>query len=295
MIGYTDNSSDKKTDNPIQSIAYMLVLILTAPLRLLSEIAKKSIILGEYCEKFLIGVIIMSTGILVFESVYSLTISKRLYLTNGSVPIVSLLISLFLNILIFLLFNKFRYDIDLDKLDDLDKDKTFETIESIHDDNLEPDSYSRNEIVDDYDCADKSLCNKIDDGDIVIDDPDILKLINTTPKKDIDDVYKFDIDERVNVMNRELKMKMNGRCNTEVYENEGKSITGEDSLKDLAKRIGFDEEEFLNNEIELNPTEENDLVNHVHEQLTGHTPKGDDLLSRLVAEDFTSEDFEEEY
>lgn len=294
MLGYTDNTSDRKTDNPIQSIAYMLVLVLTAPLRLLSEIAKKSIILGEYCEKFLIGVVIMSTGVLVFESVYSLTISKRLYLINGTVPIVSLIISLFLNILIFLLFNKFRYDVDLDKLDDLDKDKTLESIESIHDNKSETESSNNNEIIDDYECSGKSLSSKIEDDDIVIDDSELLKLINTTPKRDIDDVYKFDIDERVNVMNRELKVKMNGRCSTEVYENEGKSITSEDSLKDLAKRIGFDEEEFFGNEIELNAKEENDLVNHVHEQLTGHSPSSSDLINKLISEDFTSDDFEEE-
>lgn len=113
---YSEHSFDRKIESPLDLIKFIFFSMTLAPIRLFMEISKKIIFLGDYFNTYLITALVLNVILIVVTTIYSVFISKRVYLWRGNVPLAALVVSFIIILLIFLYSSKYKFDVDLNLL-----------------------------------------------------------------------------------------------------------------------------------------------------------------------------------
>lgn len=307
---YCKNDFSRKMNNPFQTAVSIIILIVFAPIRFFSETSKKVIFLGEYMQKCLIYTIILCTVYMSINSLYGLFVTGRIYLTGGSTPIVSMIVSISLAIFIYLLFNKFSYNIDLDSLDDLDKNRAIEIIKEIQ----TPDSEKpyRGPLVDDEGTVisdptsfngnknippefkpkkretpipkGSTITEEISRNDLSMDFSELNKLIESSPKTEIDPLYKNESMEVKEEMIDELKGRIFGHLGPKEHITDEEFIMGSHS-EEVAREINFSVNDLSDFEDTLTEEEDESIMNSVHEHLTKDSMADNPIIGDLYEDE----------
>lgn len=308
---YSNKELKREVKTPVDSVVHIIVLIIYAPIRFLSEMGKKIIFLGEYGKICLLGTIILLTALLGINVLYGLLISKVVLVKSGYMSVFSFVVAIALAIGAYLLYCKFYYDIDFDELDVIETDRTIDNIAKAHEDEpSKPVVDSEGTIVDkpeEFEGAtfvpeelpkqtippkpkeNKTLAEIFDSEFDIMDESSIEEILNSTPKTQIDPLYVHEKNEGVDLMLKELLQGMNGRNNPQTDKYEEEQILGKESLAELDTRVTISDKDF--EELELTDEEDEELVNHVYKELTGQDVSND-TIANVADSDFV-DDFED--
>lgn len=208
---YSEKLIDFEIGNPIQLIVMIMFSIVSAPGRLMSEIAKKVILLGKYSTKFFLASIILNTIIFCLNAAYMLFVDKKINLVFGKMSIASMAVSILLCIVLFIIFSRFMVDYN-------EEDDSGSSI--IPEGNLNY-SYERADSPDVDEIGDRdmetlvremsnlegsTITESLEDSKIKnLSEGDLETIFREIPKSKIDPIYAHDRESRMNKMAEMLK------------------------------------------------------------------------------------------
>lgn len=310
---YSNKELKREVKTPVDSVVHIIVLIIYAPIRFLSEMGKKIIFLGEYGKICLLGTIILLTALLGINVLYGLIVSKVILFKSGYMSVFSFVVAIAVAIGAYLLYCRFYFDIDFDELDVIETNRTIDEIAKAHEedeqpktvvdsegtivdnpnefqgDTFEPEELPRQTILPKKKNEGRTLAEIFDSEFNIMDESSIEEVLSTTPKTQIDPLYMHEKNEGVDLMFKELLKGMNGRNNPKMDEYEKEQILGKESLAELDTRVTISESDF--EELELTDEEDEALVNHVYKELTGQDVSND-TIADIADSDFV-DDFED--
>ena len=96
MAKYFESSTDfsnKTLNSPVDLLRLVVASIFLSPIRLIFEVSRKCLFLGEYFNKFILNAIYFNLALLVLSLGNSIFVTKRIYVKGTFMPITSLVIS----------------------------------------------------------------------------------------------------------------------------------------------------------------------------------------------------------
>lgn len=114
---YSENKFDRKLNNPIQFLLFLIYLFVTSPFRLLSEIIKKLVFLGSYMYKVMLYSLILNTLLFICVFLTGIFSEEGLVLEGQILSISNLVTSFLLNVIAVIILNKLNVDIDFSTID----------------------------------------------------------------------------------------------------------------------------------------------------------------------------------
>lgn len=114
---YSENKFDRKLNNPIQFLLFLIYLLVTSPFRLLSEIIKKLVFLGSYMYKVMLYSLILNTLLFLCIFLIGIFSEEGLVLEGQILSISNLVVSFLLNVITVIVLNKLNIDIDFSSID----------------------------------------------------------------------------------------------------------------------------------------------------------------------------------
>ncbi|MGL4950167.1 MAG: hypothetical protein ACRC5M_07265 [Anaeroplasmataceae bacterium] len=187
---YCEKKINDNVDNPIDMIKLIILMIVFAPYRLISEVSKKILLLGEYSKKFLLTLIGFNTLLIVLSLIQTIMFTKVFVIVRGFLPLTALILSELLCIGFYFIIDKFRYPVDLDRLENIEVEKSMDS--------------ALNNISNVHKSSSSTSTNTTSEDDLVIEDEielhkekpktkdDIIDVIHSDKKKDLDSVYSLD-------------------------------------------------------------------------------------------------------
>lgn len=115
----TDFSS-KAISNPVDLLRFVLASVFLSPIRLILEISRKCLFLGEYFNKFIMNAIYLNLAFLVLSLSSSFFVTKRFYLKGSFLPVSSIIVSLVLLLVVYYLGSRFNLEVDFELTDSID-------------------------------------------------------------------------------------------------------------------------------------------------------------------------------
>lgn len=236
---YTKYVLDREITNPIQSILFITTFIIFAPYRFLSEMFKRILFLGEYTRKVLIACLALNLVLLIVVVSKDISLYRGVNLFHGSLSIGSLSVSLLINLGLFTLFTNTNYPINLNKVSEVDLEHEVNQIESLHNslsdlkNNLNKTKIPKDETL--TTCIAKHI-------DVLEPEEDVVEVVATLPKIDVDDVYKFSKEEGIGMNLKKTLDSMLGRNNMNNYSQDGNEIMSTTKEEDYKKVFGVDKE-----------------------------------------------------
>lgn len=272
---YSESFKEGKVSNPIELLAFIVLTVVSAPIRMFSAIAKRILFLGEYGLKLILTCVGISISLLILELTYSLTVSKRLYIYGGTVSILSLVLTSVLYLGMYYLMSRSKFILELDELDDkVEKEDALDKIEEIHGSSTKKDLESflpQNTLDSDKDDDDiETLLEQLANNELDMSTEELKLSMNSTPKTLLDSVYKHEDEKGGEDMLKNLIGRAFATRDQREAEKAGDMIMNNPLLDEL-------EGVKLFHEVIISDEEERGLVNQVTDKLmkgVDHSDKG---------------------
>lgn len=202
---YSEKKYDFQIENPAQLIVMIAYTVVSAPFRLLSEIAKKVVFLGDSTKKFFMFSLFLNMLIIVITVLKDLFIDKRINLLTGRLSVGSLIVSVVISLALFILFMQFKEDVSVD--DEYEevctktspKENIAESDEmiSLLDELDKIDSQEENSTL-------TEMLSSMDDSSS-IGDRELDVVMDNLPKEKVDPIYSHESECSDRIMARRMK------------------------------------------------------------------------------------------
>lgn len=252
---YTEVELPQQINGPQDLIKFLTFLIIFAPFRFVSTVAKKIILLGEHLRSLLLTQVVMITLLIVCSTLWNMLVTKNIQFFSGMLALVPLVVALILAIGLFYLLQSLQIPLDLDGADQhlADIKSSIEEHEQMDEEFIDedgtviddPESFDGEKFPREFKSSYKSpdvdfhgfdtLSESIAAGANVFDDDvELHRAINATPKERRDPVYG--LDPQISMKNKLDLLKQNC-CGADLMQEE-------DLLRELKNPSVSDEEKI---------------------------------------------------
>lgn len=236
LMRYSEKKFDLKADNPIALIVLAVYTLVSAPIRLMSEIAKKIIFLREKASKFLLLSIVTNTIVIIYVVLTDVFIHKKINMTSGKLSIGSLVVSFIFCIIMNFIFSKYKVDLYEDE-ETVEEENTLDDIIE----EVKPSVLHTNSQIEDQMKEGSTLTEALEDLSNSGEEVDSLELsdvIKRTEKEKIDSVYEEEFEVKYKKLGTYLKRK-NYEEVSDLEERERAYLEDDSDLEELTSKLGL--------------------------------------------------------
>lgn len=248
--------SSKSINNPVDLLRFVLASIFLSPIRLILEISRKCLFLGNYFNKFIMNAIYINVAFLILSLSSSFLVTKKFYIKGSFLPISSIVISIVLLLIVYYLGSRFSLDVDFELTDSIDD--VVNNLEEVY--GVNTDSVDSNT---DSDNSNLSLVDKINKENIysngeeleLVDEFDFDRMYDNVVKEELKNVpseISNPLKDRLKTLKEDVKRGTNIHSDATIMLNEYQSVRDSEETKvDTIRKRYADVDEFS----EMKPTD----------------------------------------
>lgn len=252
---YTEVKLPQQINGPQDLIKFITFLIIFAPFRFVSTVAKKIILLGEHLRLLLLTQVVMITILILCSTLWSVLVTKNIQFFSGMLALVPLIVALVFAIGLFYLLQNLQIPLDLDQANQhlADIKASIEEHECLDEEFIDedgtviddPDSFEGEKFprtakssykspdvdLQGFDTLSESIANG---ANVFDDDIELRRAINATPREKRDPIFGLDAQ---NATKAKLELLKQSCCGADLNQEE-------DLLEELKNPSVSDEEKI---------------------------------------------------
>lgn len=265
MAKYFESSTDfssRTLNSPVDLLRFIIAGVFLSPVRLIFEVSRKCLFLGEYLNKFILNAIYINLGLIVLSLGNSILFTKRIYVKGGFLPLSSLVVSVIILCVIYYFGSRYSLAVDFDLKDSIDdvvsKLEDVYGVESTEDSDGEDkeDVDSNTSLIDRINSSKDKPSNEDDEEiDITTEedfdslyDKEVEKSLEKVPKDVANslqarlDVLKSNMKDNTIIHNKDVALLNSLKSNMDSLENKANTIRekysgGDDDLEDRISMV----------------------------------------------------------
>lgn len=265
MAKYFESSTDfssRTLNSPVDLLRFIIAGVFLSPVRLIFEVSRKCLFLGEYLNKFILNAIYINLGLIVLSLGNSILFTKRIYVKGSFLPISSLIVSVIILCVIYYFGSRYNLAVDFDLKDSIDdvvsKLEDVYGVESTEDsDGEDKEDVDSNASLIDRINSSKDKPSNEDDEEIDITteedfdslyDKEVEKSLEKVPKDVANslqarlDVLKSNMKDNTIIHNKDVALLNSLKSNMDSLENKANTIRekysgGDDDLEDRISMV----------------------------------------------------------
>ena len=265
MAKYFESSTDfssRTLNSPVDLLRFIIAGVFLSPVRLIFEVSRKCLFLGEYLNKFILNAIYINLGLIVLSLGNSILFTKRIYVKGGFLPLSSLVVSVIILCVIYYFGSRYSLAVDFDLKDSIDdvvsKLEDVYGVESTEDsDGEDKEDVDSNASLIDRINSSKDKPSNEDDEEIDITteedfdslyDKEVEKSLEKVPKDVANslqarlDVLKSNMKDNTIIHNKDVALLNSLKSNMDSLENKANTIRekysgGDDDLEDRISMV----------------------------------------------------------
>lgn len=265
MAKYFESSTDfssRTLNSPVDLLRFIIAGVFLSPVRLIFEVSRKCLFLGEYLNKFILNAIYINLGLIVLSLGNSILFTKRIYVKGSFLPISSLIVSVIILCVIYYFGSRYSLAVDFDLKDSIDdvvsKLEDVYGVESTEDsDGEDKEDVDSNASLIDRINSSKDKPSNEDDEEIDITteedfdslyDKEVEKSLEKVPKDVANslqarlDVLKSNMKDNTIIHNKDVALLNSLKSNMDSLENKANTIRekysgGDDDLEDRISMV----------------------------------------------------------
>lgn len=265
MAKYFESSTDfssRTLNSPVDLLRFIIAGVFLSPVRLIFEVSRKCLFLGEYLNKFILNAIYINLGLIVLSLGNSILFTKRIYVKGGFLPLSSLVVSVIILCVIYYFGSRYNLAVDFDLKDSIDdvvsKLEDVYGVESTEDSDGEnkEDVDSNTSLIDRINSSKDKPSNEDDEEiDITTEedfdslyDKEVEKSLEKVPKDVANslqarlDVLKSNMKDNTIIHNKDVALLNSLKSNMDSLENKANTIRekysgGDDDLEDRISMV----------------------------------------------------------
>ena len=265
MAKYFESSTDfssRTLNSPVDLLRFIIAGVFLSPVRLIFEVSRKCLFLGEYLNKFILNAIYINLGLIVLSLGNSILFTKRIYVKGSFLPISSLIVSVIILCVIYYFGSRYSLAVDFDLKDSIDdvvsKLEDVYGVESTEDSDSgdKEDVDSNASLIDRINSSKDKPSNEEDEEiDITTEedfdslyDKEVEKALDKVPKDVANslqarlDVLKSNMKDNTIIHNKDVALLNSLKSNMDSLENKANTIRekysgGDDDLEDRISMV----------------------------------------------------------